>query len=85
MRNDMILSINSPQEGVGGPYSIVYKSNRELWAIVTLDWYGTPALGIRWFGSTEEKGNGYPTSRSGIPVWFIIRIVFTQGYYQACL
>ena len=71
MENDMILSVNSPRDGVGGPYAVVYKDDRELWAIVALDWYENPTLGMRWFPSPEDKGKGYPTA-AGRPVWFII-------------
>ena len=65
--DNAILGINSPRNSVGGPFKIVYKNTDERWAIVALDWMGTPSLGIRWFWG----GNGNPSSNS-YPTWLII-------------
>jgi hypothetical protein len=65
--NSKILSINSPQKRVGGPYMVVYKDLDARWAIVALDWDGEPKLGMRWFWSNA----GNPLSRAQ-PTWFII-------------
>lgn len=50
---------------VEGPYSVVYKS--DYWVIVTFNYEGAPALGIRWF----DDGVGTPSSH-GNPTWFVI-------------
>jgi len=65
--NDMILGINSPKESLGGPYSVVYKSLTERWAIVTMDWDEKAGLGIRWFW-----GNAGNPFSSGHPTWLVI-------------
>ena len=62
-----ILSLNSPKNSVGGPYSVVYKDVEQRWAIVALDWDGEPNLGIRWFW-----GNGGNPFSSGNPTWLIL-------------
>ena len=73
MRNDTILSVKGPQEGVSGPYMVIHKDDKELWAIVALDWYNTPSLGIRWFSppSEDQSKGGYPSAR-GSAMWFIL-------------
>ena len=75
MDDNMILSVNSPQEFVGGPYAVVYKDADGPWAIVALDWYENPTLGIRYFG---EQDSGHPNAR-GKPVWFIIPDALHRG------
>lgn len=65
--DDDILKINSPKKSVGGPYCIVFKSIKERFAIVALDWHKKPRLAIRWFW--DRIGN--PISRS-YPTWFVI-------------
>jgi hypothetical protein len=65
--DDEILSINSPQHSVGGPYIVVHKNTGKRWALVALEWEGQPRLGIRWFYETA----GHPIS-SGWPIWFIL-------------
>lgn len=61
-----ILAICAPRNSVGGPYTVVYKNTDERYAIVALDWNGTPSLGIRWFW-----GNGGSPFSSGHAIWFI--------------
>ncbi len=64
--DDSILKINSPQKHVGGPYAVVTKSVESRFAIVAMDWYKKPTLGIRWF-----YGNcGYPNTR-GYSTWLM--------------
>jgi len=63
--NEKILSVCSPKNMVGGPYEVVYKA--DYWAIVTLDYDGTPRLGIRWF--IGEMGT--PSAR-GNATWFVL-------------
>ena len=63
--NEKILSVCSPKNMVGGPYEVVYKTDN--WAIVTLDYDGTPRLGIRWF--IGEMGT--PSAR-GNATWFVL-------------
>lgn len=63
--NEKILSVCSPKNIVGGPYEVVYKT--DYWAIVTLDYDGTPRLGIRWF--IGEMGT--PSAR-GNATWFVL-------------
>jgi hypothetical protein len=44
------------------------------WSIVELEWFETPALAIRWNGSTTNESVsevGNPQSR-GNPTWFIL-------------
>ncbi len=62
-----ILSINSPQNSVGGPYVVVYKNLDERWAIVAMDWDEEPRLGIRWFW-----GNGGNPFSSANPIWLVV-------------
>jgi hypothetical protein len=64
--DNAILAINSPKDSVKGPYSVVFRSLEERYAIVALDWNGEPSLGIRWFWG--NKGNPIST---GHPIWFI--------------
>lgn len=75
MDDNIILSVNSPQEFVGGPYAVVYKDADGSWAIVALDWGENPTLGIRYFG---EQDSGHPNAR-GKPVWFIIPDALHRG------
>lgn len=65
--DDRILEINSPKVSVGGPYSVVFKSIEDRFAVVALDWDGNPKLAIRWFWNK----NGNPSSR-GYATWFVI-------------
>ena len=69
MKDEDILSINSPQARVGGPHAIVYKDDDDGWAIVAMDWDGDPVLGIRWFDFAG--GPGHPSGH-GNPTWFVI-------------
>lgn len=73
--DETILSIKSPKKDVHGPYAVIHKNDKELWAIVALGWgeNKTPSLGIRWFPpSSENQGErGHPSSH-GRPTWFII-------------
>ena len=62
-----ILSINSPQRNVGGPYVVVHKDMTERWAIVAMDWDEEPVLGIRWFWG--EGGNPRSTTYS---TWLVV-------------
>ena len=77
-----ILSIKSPLKDVDGPYVVVYKHDKETWAIVALGWgeNKTPSLGIRWFppSSEDQSKGGHPTGR-GRPVWFIIPGALHKG------
>jgi hypothetical protein len=41
------------------------------WSAAKLDWDGHPAIGIRWNGTSDDKGVGNPQSR-GLPTWFIL-------------
>lgn len=66
-KNEEILKIASPQGSVRGPYSVVYKSEEQRWAIVALLWDDVPTLGIRWFWGT----NGNPQSH-GVATWLVI-------------
>jgi len=65
--DDDILSINSPESMVGGPYLVMHKNPEQRYALVALDWNGEPKIGIRWFW--ESVGN--PQS-SGFPTWTIL-------------
>lgn len=67
MTPNQIFSVTSPKDKVGGPYAIVIKNDKEEWAIVALDWDGTPTLGMRWFNSDL----GFP-STFGNSTWIII-------------
>lgn len=63
-----ILSINSPQNHVRGPYAVVYKEDTEdRWAIVAMHWDKEPVLGIRWFHG--EGGNPRSTTYS---TWLVV-------------
>lgn len=62
-----ILSINSPQDHVRGPYAVVHKDIQERWAIVAMHWDKTPVLGIRWFWG--EGGNPRSTAYS---TWLVV-------------
>lgn len=65
-----IRQINSPQgpfHTVGGPYAIIHIDHQTRWALVTLEWDGTPCLGIRWFTGTR----GTPESNKWSE-WFIV-------------
>ena len=68
MKNEDIMSVNSPKASIGGPYAIVSKNDEAQWAIVALEWEETPTLGMRWF---DENGVGFPSSRN-YPTWIII-------------
>jgi hypothetical protein len=65
--DNAILGLNSPKISIKGPYKVVYKDVAERWAIVALDWNGSPSLAIRWFW-----GNGGNPFSSGNPTWLII-------------
>ena len=67
--DDAIREINSPKDFVtGGPHVVVHTcDDQERWAVVTLDWEGEPALGMRWF----HGGYGHP-SRGGWATWVVI-------------
>ena len=68
-----ILKINSPRTVLGGPHTVVYKSNIPRFAIVTIDWHKKPSFGIRWF-----YGNlGYPNSR-GWSTWMVVPELVTD-------
>lgn len=62
-----ILSINSPESMVGGPYLVIHKDAEQGYALVALNWNEEPKIGIRWFGG--DVGN--PQS-SGYPTWTIL-------------
>ena len=62
-----ILSINSPQVFVGGPYAVVYKNIAERWVIVAMNWDKKPGLAIRWFW-----GNGGNPFSSAHPTWLVL-------------
>lgn len=62
-----ILSINSPQRNVGGPYVVVHKDMKDRWAIVAMNWDKEPVLGIRWFWG--EGGNPRSTTYS---TWLVV-------------
>lgn len=76
LSDETILAVNAPQANLCGPYIVVYKDCKELWAIVALKWGDEnrkkPSLGIRWFAPPPEIRGGFPTGMGGIPVWFII-------------
>lgn len=67
MTKEEILSVNSPKDFVRGPYAVVLKNDVDMWAIVALEWEGTPTLGMRWFNSDL----GFPSSY-GNGIWIII-------------
>ena len=66
LSNEVILSVKSPRNEVKGPFMVVHNGGN--WALVVFTFQDTPSLGIRWF----HYGNGMPTARSGVPVWFRI-------------
>jgi hypothetical protein len=66
-KNEEILKIASPKGSVDGPYTVVYKSISQRWAIVALLWDNAPTLGIRWFWDA----NGNPQSH-GVATWLVI-------------
>ena len=66
-KNEEILKITSPRVSLSGPYTVVFKSLEERWAIVAIDWDGNPRLGIRWFW-----GNGGNPFSSGHGTWLVI-------------
>lgn len=66
LEEKQILSVRSPKNEVEGPYLVVH--NGSNWAMVVYTFQDTPSLGIRWF----HYGNGMPTARGGVPVWFRI-------------
>ena len=74
MEDNEILGIRGPGGRTGGPHVVVYKGTAEPFAVVALNWYGEPALGIRWF---DDEGNGFPVSR-GAPVWFLFPAVLHE-------
>ena len=67
------MAINSPKSKVRGPYAVVYKNEKERWAIAAMlydpnendEW--KPRLGIRWFWGN----NGFPLTR-GNAMWFML-------------
>jgi len=65
--DDHILSINSPESAVGGPYLVIHRDAKQRYALVALDWGGEPSIGIRWFWG--DVGN--PHSR-GFPTWTVL-------------
>lgn len=68
MENDSeILSINSPQNRLKGPWFVVYKNVIKRWAIVVMHWEGNPCLGIRWFWRSQ----GTPSVRS-YGTWLVV-------------
>jgi hypothetical protein len=56
-----------PNEQIKGPYTGVYISHPDRWAIVACDWNNKPSLGIRWF----VEVNGNPQSRN-FATWYIL-------------
>lgn len=74
MDDKEILKINSPRDSLNGPYVVVYKNTTERWAIVALDWYNEPRLGIRWFW-----GSGGNPFSSAHPTWLIIPSSLTNS------
>lgn len=50
--------------GAEGPYVVVCRSLAERWVVVALERDGNPALGVRWFHSTQgrPRSAGYRTS-----------------------
>jgi hypothetical protein len=69
-----ILSINSPQKNVGGPYVVVHKDMQERWVIVAMDWDKKPVLGMRWFWG--DGGNPRSTTYS---TWLVIPSSLNTG------
>lgn len=65
--NNKILEINSPQDTINGVYAVVYKDISKRYAIVAMDWDGSPSLGMRWFHST----GGHPVAHD-YATWFLI-------------
>lgn len=80
MSNEDILTINSPQRRVKGPWDVVYKDTSNRWAIVVLHWNDNPlkepkpCLGIRWFYGNQ----GSPSVR-GYATWLIIPNELADG------
>ena len=78
LSDETILSIKAPSENLCGPYTVVYKDERESWAIVALNWGDrenkTPSLGVRWFRSPPENQSegGFPLGANRKAEWFII-------------
>ncbi len=75
-----ILEIDAPAAFVtGGPYVVVHTNDgEERWAVITLDWEGGPALGIRWF----HGGYGHP-NRGGWATWLVIPTLLREPMLNA--
>lgn len=65
--NKEILEINSPKNGIKGPWFVVHKDEADRWVIVIMHWKGEPRLGIRWFYGNQ----GTPAVR-GYATWLVI-------------
>ncbi len=61
-------------------YVVVYKSTKDRYAVVAMDWDHEHRLGIRWFW--KETGNPV-SSRGARPTWFVIPPSLNNGILSA--
>jgi hypothetical protein len=64
-------TVSSPKAKVSSVEIVFDKGPVELsWSVARLKWEGSPAIGIRWNGDSNNS-IGMPQSR-GNPAWFIV-------------
>jgi hypothetical protein len=64
-------TVSSPKKKVSSVKVVVDKGPVESsWSVARLNWEGSPAVGIRWNGDSNNS-KGTPQSR-GNPAWFIV-------------